>query len=407
MKKNWIRFIGFIAVFILFFIWFNKAYSIEVPAWSDFYKLPRNSIDVIFIGNSHTNTAFQPQIVNDLLDINTYLLGIPGENIPITYFELRELLKYQKPKMVVLESFPMNFTDLVIPPIIFYFTDSGFWDSNKLHVLAMNLNRNNLYTAFPVLHNSIDWNTPSKNYQKMISVFTTKTAPIDPALGYVRIPIILTANEMNTAIRTTEADSKTSLDENLKYLNKFVNLCEKKNVQLLLTTVPPIKIFGDSFKYYVPFDAEKYATENQIEYLKFNVSDMNELHYSDPSHMNDFGSVNISIQAAQAISKKMGIPINQDKLSYYNTFLFSGYTLIQKGEQYTFNLIPKDVNAPLEYQFVVKTNSDGQVITSTDWQSSNQIQFLLPDSSTYTLGIQVRNQQGDFKVSGDLQVTTN
>ena len=408
MKKNWIRFIGFCVIFILLLTWLNNAFSLANPSWNGFYSLPHNSVDVVFLGNSHSLNGFQPKIVNDLLHINSYSIGVPGENVFITYYELREILKTQKPKMIVLESFTVNLTDLIIPPVIFHFTDASLWNGNKLNVLNRFLNPNNWYTAFAVMHQSIDWNHPAKAIEKNNSLdlnpFVVKK--IDPDLGYSRAQGIIASDDYEKAFQVAEANSGYSLEENLDYLQRIVELCNKENIKLAFVTIPPIKIYGETFKYYVPFDAEQYASQHQMDYLKFDTSDFSDLQFNDPGHVNDFGSVAVSIQGAMKISQELDLPMDQKALAYYKTFLFNGYTILHTEDHYSFQLNPQQTDATLEYRYTIFPyyGTENQVIQSTDWQGTSNYDFVLPEKDVYTLKIEVRNPMGDYQVNSKLVV---
>jgi hypothetical protein len=102
----------------MLFTGLNEVLAFRWGGWKDFYKLPKNSVDILFIGNSHNYMTFQPQVVDDLLSMNSYVLGVPGESAVMTYFELNTALRYQHPRIIVFET---NGADRVTD------TDQGFF----------------------------------------------------------------------------------------------------------------------------------------------------------------------------------------------------------------------------------------------------------------------------------------
>lgn len=404
MIKKWIRFACFCTLFLLLFMWGNHAYSIALSSWKDLPKIPRDSLDVIFIGNSHSMTGFQPRIVNDLLHINTYSFGSPGETVFISYYELREILKTQKPDLIVLESFTVNLTDLYIPPVIFHFTDSTFVNQNSLPILTRYLDLDNLYTAFPLMHQPIDWNHPEDFLDKFSDALPFTIEPIDPSLGFISTKSMLLKQELENARLEIEADSKMPLDENLAYLEKFIQLSGQKGIPVLFTTIPPVKIFGERFNYYVPFDAQTYAAEHQLDYFEVDTTQMTELHRFDPGHLNDFGSIDASIQIAQQIGQLLGKPVDQEQLNFYRSYLFDNYELKNSGDHFTFTLFPLDRSAPLEYCYTIKDYPSRQVISTTGWQTDPVFPFDLAKGQDLFLDVEVRVQGSDFTLAGELVV---
>ena len=68
-----------------------------------FYEMERDTVDVLFLGSSHAAAAFSPQELYDGYGITSYNLGSEQQNLLITYYWLKEALRYQSPKVVVLD----------------------------------------------------------------------------------------------------------------------------------------------------------------------------------------------------------------------------------------------------------------------------------------------------------------
>ena len=70
-----------------------------------FYQMEENSIDVIFLGSSHSATTFIPQTVYDTNGITSYNLSCEQQSLLTSYYWLKEVYQYQSPKVVVLDIF--------------------------------------------------------------------------------------------------------------------------------------------------------------------------------------------------------------------------------------------------------------------------------------------------------------
>jgi len=294
--KNWIRFVCFCVVSLLLFSWLNTATSNANQGWEDFYKTPNNSIDVVFLGNSLNFETFQPQIINDLIPINSYVLGSSGENAVVSYYELKEILKYQKPKAIVLETFALDLSDLLAPALMYEFIDSSNLNVNKLSLWFKYFPYNNIYSLFPILRLRVDWNHPEKFLNDLAGSANFFNKTTDPKKGYIANARVLLPDEYEAALETPTRESGYSLENNTRYLDKILKLSQENGIRLFFSVVPTIKIAGDQFAFYVPFDYATYAREHNIDILIMDFSGFKPVEYADTTHVNAFGSLITSIQ---------------------------------------------------------------------------------------------------------------
>jgi hypothetical protein len=407
MLKNWARFTCFWLIFILIFSCVNKALRVPNKSWYDFYHLPPHSIDVLFMGNSHSLETFQPSIINDILPINSYSIGIGGENIYFTYYELREILKTQKPKVIYLETFTLDLTDMLYPAYLFGFTDSGSLNLNKLAVAARFLPFDELFTIFPALRTQIDWNTPKNIFTLFINQFQTNKNEIDPNLGFISNPLIISDQEYSAIDQLPDPPMDTSLANNRVYLEKFIDLCKNNDIKLVFVTSPILKISGDQFIFYNLLDKAPYMNINQISQANIDFENPYQLFFSDYSHVSTFGSLLVSIKTAQVLARMLSLPIDQDKLAYYQAFQFSSFTLTHKGNEYNLKLIPEEKDSNLLYRYKVFINDTGQEIYSSEWVTSNDYRFhLIPVGRYYwyNLEVEIKNPEGDYSIKGRFKI---
>ena len=81
----------------------NQINNYNESRWNEFYDLPKNSLDMVFLGSSHSYCTFDPENFDSVLGTSSYQLGMPLQHMDSTYFTLLEVLNYQKPKKVVVE----------------------------------------------------------------------------------------------------------------------------------------------------------------------------------------------------------------------------------------------------------------------------------------------------------------
>ena len=76
----------------------NMTYTLE-----SFYRLEKDTEDILFLGTSHMEFAVSPMEIYRNEGISSYNLGTSGQPIATTYTLIREALKTQSPRVIVLD----------------------------------------------------------------------------------------------------------------------------------------------------------------------------------------------------------------------------------------------------------------------------------------------------------------
>lgn len=63
-----------------------------------------NSMDVLFIGDSNFYRGIMPTVIWKETGITSYVIASPSQTTWVAYYQLKQALEYQKPKVVVLEA---------------------------------------------------------------------------------------------------------------------------------------------------------------------------------------------------------------------------------------------------------------------------------------------------------------
>lgn len=102
----------FVALFLFLFYIVDATLAFKdndgILPMADLYLYPKNSIDVLFLGSSHIGVNLDTeQLCNDY-GIAAYKLWGPTQPLWNSYHNLVEALKYQRPKVVVLETLALT-----------------------------------------------------------------------------------------------------------------------------------------------------------------------------------------------------------------------------------------------------------------------------------------------------------
>lgn len=110
--RKLLYYLSVILVIITILYGINRVFSFKYPDGiydlKSFYSMERDTVDVIVLGSSHAFENINTEIIWDDTGIAVFDLG--GSVAPMwnCYYYLKEALKTQKPKLVILEAFSMS-----------------------------------------------------------------------------------------------------------------------------------------------------------------------------------------------------------------------------------------------------------------------------------------------------------
>jgi hypothetical protein len=405
MKKHLLRLSIFLILSSFLFDMLNLGMKSPSDRWEYFYNLPKNSVDVLFLGNSHNFTSFQPEIIDQIIPVNSYVLGVNAENVIISYYELREALKYQHPKVVVLETYALDLDDSVKKGYIYEFLDSGPWSLNKMAIAARYLTPETAYAVFPALRTRIDWNKISTIFNQLDDQLSSKHQVItDPMNGATPKDNVIKEDDYLASKEKVISSNKQPQADIDIYLRKMYLLCKDYGIKLVLVKVPIVSITSSQVDYYAPYNISGFVNDYQVDTLIFDKNQFNHIDFADSSHPSSFGSIKISIQLARELAQIMNLPVDQDALNYFDTFVFTDYKLTEDNGQYKLELFPSDPTVPLKYHWSIKDINTKEIIYDDDWSNRRTFIFSLPNDGSFHVNIKVMNPEGDYQISAYFSV---
>ena len=299
-------------------------YDQEYPTtntYMDFYKLEKNSVDVLFFGSSHGVNSFNPQVIYDNYGITSYNLSSAQQSIVVTYYWLREALKYQSPKVVILDTYTlhkyydayvyndMNCSEGAVRSAMDSMRLSPLkWEAGKaieeidptqsgLSFLLLNIRYHTRWTSL----GEDDYTEEAMIEHGGVKGFAV-LGETDPDLSYVPFK--------DSDIGTVDAEPMAETAE--EYLDKIVDLCAKENIQLILVNIPcaePVARYKST---------KEYADSRGLSYYDFNEEILyNEIDYNASenllNHPNYLGAEKVSLYIANLLATKYGVQSRKDQ----------------------------------------------------------------------------------------------
>lgn len=314
-------------------------------------------VDVLVVGTSHMLYGVSPMEIYDKYKITTYNLASAGQPIQVSYFILKEAIKYQIPEVIVLD---VSSLWAVGEDYAWrYILDKMPLSKNKINFAREYIMQNDknsfLGAVFPCIRYHDRWKYISKS--DFTSLFSNhrhycKGYNMDAQSS----PINITENEMNSEAEKMSQIQKNTMSgyryetywmnvsdstlydvsipkENLEWLFRVRQLCTDHNIELLLTKIPVINL---PTKYSSAW-TEKRAMEIRRICSRYNIafwdiqydSNINldlSKDYRDLGHLNLSGAQKVSNCLGKYLIEKYNVSSYENTNWNYDLFLYRQVT---------------------------------------------------------------------------------
>ena len=314
-------------------IFYDKSNTSQV--WEMIQDPKSKDIDILFMGNSHAFTAINPVIINESLNINSTMLGSPSQPMELTYSNLKVLLRYKKPKAIVLEAnvlngdvdtickqgkegFLYNNIDAVRNPVyrakmVIEILDSSRWLEGFSQLFRPML----VWKRLDNLINPIE-SYNNKSFGNVLGFF-----PKDHVFSHDKLQEeIVELERKNIADAEKVTDNRFIAEkykEHLTYLHKFLDLTDRENIPVYIIKNPAI--FG-SFVGLMK-EVEKVSRQHKsvkgVYNYNMKMTQMGLLleDFYDRGHLNRIGAVKLTTYLTDRIGSKLHKHPDYSKVSYY------------------------------------------------------------------------------------------
>lgn len=314
--------------------YFLESTNPSVSSFNSLYESDKNSADIVFIGTSHLSKGVDTYIIDAKCKINTLKVNAGGLQIAQVYYNLLEILKFQSPKVVGLEIWPLITPNdksnklfnsknkmLTHPFKGEYYKRFGYPKYKEISLIDPKSKWHHMFNFFRFHENWTDLDNVSNSLQNRFSVSAKE-------LNYNTNKILwgLSATRINEYKKRTFENKDIYLSEPEKeYLKKIIDLSNEYNFELLLFTIPVYEEYYNKVKNSI--DSTSIQIYNYVkEYKDIKFYDINkELgglsatyimgeKVSENQHLNYKGIVKTSNLLANFINKEY----NLRPTSHYN-----------------------------------------------------------------------------------------
>ena len=309
MKKAVYMVSGIILMFVILYVLqclLMPKYVEDIPEGalvSEYYK-EENNHDVLFIGDCEVYENFSPKVLWEEYGINSYIRGSAKQLIWQSYYLLKEMLKKEKPKVVVYNVLAMKYGTPQKESYNRMTLDGMRWSKEKVDAIYASMlpEEKMIEYVFPILRFHSRWSELSKQDFKYIF-----HKPCISNNGYLMNADIRAVGKMPRPRPLTKYKFS---DVSYAYLDKMVKLCKDNGVELVLIKAPVLYPY-----WYEQWDKQiaEYANENKLTYINLLEHieeaglDFNTDTYDKGLHLNVYGAEKLSRYFGKILRYEFGL----------------------------------------------------------------------------------------------------
>lgn len=263
-----------------------------------FYEEPENSLDAVFIGDSSIYKGISPIKIWQEYGIASYNFASPTQRMWDSYYSVKEIIKHQKPKVIVLNIDEVFKEKPAKEAYKRHLYDNMPGSINKLNAIMDPVQKNNIPKQisfiFPLLRFHSRWSELSRD--DFIYAYGKYHYPLK---GYSMVTKKKPYKKRTNHMKKTDENSKINIKAE-EYLMKIKDICAKNDIQLLLVEMPNPTIWNKAKHK----EIEVWSNKNKVPFIDMN-EHLKEIGINWKTDTGDAGA-HLNIYGAEKVSNYIG-----------------------------------------------------------------------------------------------------
>lgn len=265
------------------------------------------SYDAMYFGTSHVINGFLPQELWEEFGITSYNFGGNGMNLPATYWLIRNVLDYTKPKLIFIDCSKLS-SDIMSNTTIQQ--AHGIWD-------AFPLTKNKWLAVKDIFEpeERLEFLWKLSIYHNRWNELTKDDFGVTYSVNHGAIPYFTVAVPKKFVPISDESKSPENTN-GVIYLRKAIELCQSQGIEVVLTYLP---FPASATKQKEANLAADIAKEYGIPYLNFlkmeNIVDFH-TDLKDADHLNFSGACKITSYLGQYLTDNFHFSSHKEDKAY-------------------------------------------------------------------------------------------
>ena len=343
--------------------------------------------EILFMGNSHAYVSFIPSVLDSALGMDTEVLASPAQNMYMTLENLKTILRYYSPRLIILEAnaiYADNRDEMQgekkgntlqnIDGVRSYI--------DKIRISAKTLKfediplgvtqlcrKGLMYSRWERLGESVAANPFERQdiegYKILSTHFGGEADICDIENFYTE-----TEGGLFTESRIPET-------KNEKALHEFLQLAEKNSIEVWIVKAPTLRKDKNMIATMMRIEeiADEYSAVTCIMDLHESMTSMEltPMDFYDRGHLNRCGAVKCTTYFGEILGERLGVTPD-----YSKAFFYKGENIkLEDDGLYSYTM---ETFGDTRYCFEQKT--DGKYVCISDWSNKNTVKVeLLPENA--------------------------
>ena len=299
----------FVILFIVGYLACDRVLSVKtahgIRQARDMYAQPRNSIDVVFMGSSHIHCDVNTALLWEKYGIAAYDYSAAEQPLWTTYYYLKEICKYQKPQLVVLDLYsPARFKDDYQYNWLTDNLNGVRFSWNKIQMIAASCEADQIWNYFPSIA-TYHMRYSELEKEDWASLKETKK---DRAAFKGYTPYYYVVPQEEPVLSEKYSGGITIKSE--IYLQNIIEYTKEHGIDLFLMVSPYITTDEDELVYNRVHEiADRYGLQFNSTNYYYTAMHLNfEEDFNDPSHLNYLGSCKFTDYLGGELKKMYHLP---------------------------------------------------------------------------------------------------
>lgn len=228
-----------------------------------FYKEQKDSLDFVFVGSSQLYAHVAPAVLYRDYGITSYDFAANEQPLWISYYYIKELLQYQKPKAVILEVFTIYGEDYETEGVNHINLDDLPWSLNKVEAICASVPQEERYAYFFEL---AKYHATWSQFYEEKYVYTFEN-PVNVNKGYSPFIFYREYGEKAKKEVCEVTECSPIPDRAEEWLLEIVELCKEEQVDLIFLKTPN----GNAERQKLYNSMEVFADKNHVPFLNLNI----------------------------------------------------------------------------------------------------------------------------------------
>ena len=327
--KSLIRIGIFLIILSLILVFFNSVFKFKydggIYKLTKFYELEDNTVDVLIVGSSHSYCGFCPGILWDEYGMTAYCMGGASQPMWNSYYFIKEALKTQKPKLIVLEVYAIAYSAEYADDINIIKNNFGFHLSdNKIDSLKVSAPEDR-WSDF-----LLEYTHYHSRYKDISSEDFLEDKGNPYYYDWKGQTILTTKKSRKAKDISSITDSADLYPKEEEYYRKILELAKEENIPIAVVIAPWYTI---AEIYQMRFNAGGIIAENAgVPFINCNLFldeigiDFSTDNADIAGHLNLRGSVKFTHFIGKYLSEQFDIPDHRDDPEYESWQRNADYT---------------------------------------------------------------------------------